>query len=111
MAVTKDERFVYAQISFLHGFVEYDLVNDRTTRIAELPASRVVKRLSAGGDDRPELERDHGDLVSLTDGHAAFFPGRAFRRPVRLGANWHDDGSPGIPPHDCLITRLGSRHA
>jgi hypothetical protein len=48
LAVTKDERFVYAQISFLHGFVEYDLANDRITRIAELPASRAVMDLPAG---------------------------------------------------------------
>jgi DNA-binding beta-propeller fold protein YncE len=47
LAVTKDERFLYAQISFLHGFVEYDLAHDRITRIADLPASRTVKDLSA----------------------------------------------------------------
>ena len=47
MAVTRDERFLYAQISFLHGFVEYDLVNGRITRVAELPASRAVKDLPA----------------------------------------------------------------
>jgi DNA-binding beta-propeller fold protein YncE len=47
MTVTKDERFIYAQISFLHGFVEYDLLNGRITRIAELPASRAVKDLPA----------------------------------------------------------------
>lgn len=49
MALTRDERFVYAQISFLHGFVEYDLVNSRITRIAELPASRAVRDLPAHG--------------------------------------------------------------
>jgi len=49
MAVTRDERFLYAQISFLHGFVEYDLVNGRITRIAELPASRTVQDLPAHG--------------------------------------------------------------
>jgi DNA-binding beta-propeller fold protein YncE len=48
MAVTRDEKFVYAQISFLHGFVEYDLTHGRITRIAELPASRTVKDLRAG---------------------------------------------------------------
>ena len=48
LTVTKDGRFVYAQISFLHGFVEYDLANDRITRIAELPASHAVKDLPSG---------------------------------------------------------------
>jgi len=37
MAHTPDERFFYFQLSFLHGFVEYDMVNDRVTRLARLP--------------------------------------------------------------------------
>jgi DNA-binding beta-propeller fold protein YncE len=37
MAVTRNERFVYFQVSFCHGFVEYDLSNDRVTRVAQLP--------------------------------------------------------------------------
>ncbi len=37
MAVMRNERFVYLQVSFFHGFVEYDLRNDRVTRVANLP--------------------------------------------------------------------------
>jgi hypothetical protein len=37
MAHTPDERFFYFQLSFLHGFVEYDMVNDKVTRLAKLP--------------------------------------------------------------------------
>lgn len=37
MAHTPDERFFYFQLSFLHGFVEYDMVNDKVTRLASLP--------------------------------------------------------------------------
>lgn len=37
MAHTPDERFFYFQLSFLHGFVEYDMEEDRITRLAELP--------------------------------------------------------------------------
>ncbi len=47
MAVSPDERFVYLQLSFLHGFVEFDLRTMRPTRISILPlsdASRNVPR-------------------------------------------------------------------
>lgn len=37
MAHTPNERFFYFQLSFLHGFVEYDMVNDKVTRLARLP--------------------------------------------------------------------------
>lgn len=37
MAHSPDERFFYFQLSFLHGFVEYDMVEDRVTRLARLP--------------------------------------------------------------------------
>jgi YVTN family beta-propeller protein len=43
MALTPDERKVYFQVSFFHGFVEYDLVADRVTRLANLPVSDEAK--------------------------------------------------------------------
>ena len=39
MALSRDERFVYFQVSFFHGFVEYDLRADRVRRVADLPVS------------------------------------------------------------------------
>jgi DNA-binding beta-propeller fold protein YncE len=34
-----DERYVYFQVSFFHGFVEYDLLEDRVLRLAHLPTT------------------------------------------------------------------------
>jgi YVTN family beta-propeller protein len=39
MALSPDERVLYAQISFHHGFIEYDLEQDRVLRVANLPLS------------------------------------------------------------------------
>jgi hypothetical protein len=43
MALAPDEQFVYFQVSFFHGFVEYDLQNERVTRLANLPLSEEAR--------------------------------------------------------------------
>ncbi len=45
MAISPDERYVYFQLSFLHGFVEYDLRARRPRRISLLPISPEARRL------------------------------------------------------------------
>ena len=37
MALSPDEKYVYFQVSFFHGFVEYDFEHDRVNRVASLP--------------------------------------------------------------------------
>jgi DNA-binding beta-propeller fold protein YncE len=44
MALSPDERYVYFQVSFFHGFVEYDLQEDRVLRLANLPISDEAKQ-------------------------------------------------------------------
>jgi DNA-binding beta-propeller fold protein YncE len=37
MAIAPDQRFAYLQISFLHGFVEFDMLAQKVTRVVQLP--------------------------------------------------------------------------
>ena len=37
MAIAPDERFAYLQVSFFHGFVEFDMQQERVRRLAVLP--------------------------------------------------------------------------
>jgi len=45
MALTPKERYVYFQVSFFHGFVEYDLKLDHVRRLAPLPLSEKAKTM------------------------------------------------------------------
>ncbi|MDX6664473.1 MAG: hypothetical protein QOG68_679 [Solirubrobacteraceae bacterium] len=45
MALSPDEHFLYFQVSFFHGFVEYDLRANKVTRLAQLPESETAKGL------------------------------------------------------------------
>jgi hypothetical protein len=43
MALSPDERYAYLQISFHHGFVEYDLEEERVVRVVDLPISEEAQ--------------------------------------------------------------------
>ena len=45
IALSPDERYAYLQISFFHGFVEFDLERFRPTRIARLPLGESAEGL------------------------------------------------------------------
>jgi len=46
MVIAPDQRFVYLQVSFFHGFVEFDTAGaGKVTRVALLPQSEAAKKL------------------------------------------------------------------
>jgi opacity protein-like surface antigen len=45
MAIAKHEHFVYFQVSFFHGFVEYNLKKMEVRRVAHLPIPDRVKKI------------------------------------------------------------------
>ncbi|QRK13781.1 serine/threonine protein kinase [Archangium violaceum] len=65
MALSPDERFLYFQVSFFHGFVEYDLQEDRVTRIAHLPVPPETQQLRR---DEYILDSAHHGLAMSGDG-------------------------------------------
>ncbi|MGH3386762.1 MAG: YncE family protein [Nocardioidaceae bacterium] len=56
--VMPDQRTMYAQLSFLNGFVEYDLVEERRTRTVHLPLSDEAKAMKR--EDYPLDSAHHG---------------------------------------------------
>ncbi len=65
MTLSPDERFLYLQVSFFHGIVEYDLQEDRVTRIADLPISPAAAALPRHSY---LLDSAHHGIAMNTDG-------------------------------------------
>jgi hypothetical protein len=60
--VTPDEKTMYAQLSYLNGFVEYDLVAGRITRTVTMPFSPAGAALRP--DSYPNNSAHHGMALS-----------------------------------------------
>jgi hypothetical protein len=60
--ITPDETTMYAQLSYLNGFVEYDLVAGRITRTVTMPFSAAGAALSP--DRYPNNSAHHGMAMS-----------------------------------------------
>ncbi|MBA2350054.1 MAG: YncE family protein, partial [Solirubrobacterales bacterium] len=65
MTLSPDEKFVYFQVSFFHGFVEYDLEQKKVTRVANLPISAEA---AATPIENYVLDSAHHGLVMSKDG-------------------------------------------
>lgn len=64
MVLSKDESKIYAQVSFFNGLIEYDLNQDKITRIGQLPGSSTIP------SDRTQWVNDsrHHGLSMSADG-------------------------------------------
>lgn len=62
MAISPDENHFYLQLSFFHGFVDYDLAKDRIVRVVPLPKVTTEPR------ENYQLDSAHHGLAISPDG-------------------------------------------
>jgi YVTN family beta-propeller protein len=60
--ITPDEKTMYAQLSYLNGFVEFDLTAGRIVRTVQMPFSDAARAMQP--DDYPQNSAHHGMALS-----------------------------------------------
>jgi len=60
--ITPDQKTMYAELSYLNGFVEFDLTTGRITRTVQMPFSDAGRALRP--DDYPQNSAHHGLALS-----------------------------------------------
>ena len=87
MALSPDETAVYFQVSFFHGFVEFDLAQERVLRVAQLPVppevARAAPRRVHPGLRPPRHRDERGGHEALRGGHDVQLRGDRATRHVR----------------------------
>ena len=71
--MTSDGRFIYAQLSFFHGFIEYDLRERRTRRTVQLPKSEAAEEMD---ESEYPFEAPHHGLAMSPDEELVCVAGR-----------------------------------
>jgi DNA-binding beta-propeller fold protein YncE len=62
---TADNRYMYSQLSYLNGFIEYDLQAGQTLRTVQMPYSDRARQMSQ--DEYPQNSAHHGMALSTDE--------------------------------------------